>query len=175
MVVRSRRNRWRCPNEKADAQDESRSASGGRRSSTCDARSIVNRQETVAVIEESKFALAVKLKLIRWKKLTNKFQARRARERSERLASYGLTHDDQSRLAKLAAVQREVLASDPKAQDALARQAQTVATQGGIPSLPPSRIGSRELSLIVKTDGTMVSQYGPCTCGAAKRQWHAVH
>ncbi len=36
------------------------------------------------------------------------------------------------------------------------------------------RIGSREVNLIVRTDGTMVSQYGPCVCGAAKRQWHTI-
>lgn len=40
--------------------------------------------------------------------------------------------------------------------------------------LPPSRVGSREVSLIVKTDGTMVSQYGPCLCGKAKREWHKI-
>jgi len=36
------------------------------------------------------------------------------------------------------------------------------------------RIGSREVSLIVRTDGTMVSLYGPCVCGKAKKEWHRV-
>lgn len=36
------------------------------------------------------------------------------------------------------------------------------------------RPGSREISLLVRNDGTMVSQFGPCVCGAAKRQWHAI-
>ena len=42
--------------------------------------------------------------------------------------------------------------------------------------LPPvmARPGSRELSIIVRNDGTMVSQYGPCICGAMKRQWHTI-
>lgn len=38
----------------------------------------------------------------------------------------------------------------------------------------PSRIGSKELSIIVRTDGQMVCTNGFCVCGAAKRQWHAL-
>lgn len=41
-------------------------------------------------------------------------------------------------------------------------------------TMPPTRSGSKELSIIIKNDGTMVSQYGPCVCGAAKRQWHKI-
>ena len=41
-------------------------------------------------------------------------------------------------------------------------------------TMPPTRSGSREISIIVKNDGTMVSQYGPCVCGAAKREWHKI-
>lgn len=36
------------------------------------------------------------------------------------------------------------------------------------------RVGSRELRLIVRTDGTMVSQDGPCVCGRNRREWHAI-
>ena len=38
--------------------------------------------------------------------------------------------------------------------------------------LPPSRIGSREVSIIERTNGEIVSQYGPCICGRPKREWH---
>lgn len=34
------------------------------------------------------------------------------------------------------------------------------------------RIGSREVNLVVRTDGTMVSLLGPCVCGVPKREWH---
>jgi hypothetical protein len=57
-------------------------------------------------------------------------------------------------------------AVDPDAFKAMAMQAS--------PARDPGRIGSREVSLIVKTDGTMVSQYGPCVCGRPKREWHAI-
>ena len=40
--------------------------------------------------------------------------------------------------------------------------------------MPPRRIGSYELRIIVKTDGTMVSEDRPCICGAPKRQWHKI-
>ena len=40
--------------------------------------------------------------------------------------------------------------------------------------LPPSRVGSKELSIIVRTDGMMVSQYDACVCGAKKREWHPI-
>lgn len=55
---------------------------------------------------------------------------------------------------------------DPDAFKAMAMQS--------APSRDQGRIGSREVSLIVRTDGTMVSQYGPCVCGRAKREWHAI-
>lgn len=42
------------------------------------------------------------------------------------------------------------------------------------PGRDAGRIGSREVSLIVRTDGTMVSQYGPCVCGKQKREWHRI-
>lgn len=45
---------------------------------------------------------------------------------------------------------------------------------GLLTTLPPPRIGSREVRIIVRTDGTMVSQYGPCICGAGKNQWHKI-
>jgi hypothetical protein len=57
-------------------------------------------------------------------------------------------------------------AVDPDAFKAMAMQTS--------PARDPVRIGSREVSLIVRTDGTMVSQYGPCICGRAKREWHAI-
>lgn len=57
-------------------------------------------------------------------------------------------------------------AVDPDAFKAMAMQSSPARDQG--------RIGSREVSLIVRTDGTMVSQYGPCVCGRAKREWHAI-
>lgn len=37
-----------------------------------------------------------------------------------------------------------------------------------------ARVGSHEVTLLVRTDGTMVSQYGPCVCGARKREWHKI-
>lgn len=39
---------------------------------------------------------------------------------------------------------------------------------------PPGRMGSRNLQIIVRTDGQMVSEYGPCLCGAKKREWHKI-
>jgi hypothetical protein len=89
------------------------------------------------------------------------------------------------RRAKLEMHQAQVLATR-EGQQALARLEQEKQA-GTIPTVippamgisltgnAPQRIGSREVSLIVRTDGTMVSQWGPCTCGAAKRQWHAIH
>lgn len=40
--------------------------------------------------------------------------------------------------------------------------------------MPPIRIGSREVTLVVRTDGTMVSVNGPCVCGEGKRAWHRI-
>ena len=96
------------------------------------------------------------------------------------------------RRAKLDMIQARTLANVVGTQDqravaeALARHEAEKATgtseapfgvgpviEGGDPN-PPSRIGSREVSLIVRTDGTMVSQYGPCLCGMGKRQWHPI-
>lgn len=42
------------------------------------------------------------------------------------------------------------------------------------PVLPPTRVGSKELSIIVRTDGMMASQYDECVCGAKKREWHPI-
>lgn len=57
-------------------------------------------------------------------------------------------------------------AVDPDAFKAMAMQSS--------PARDPGRIGSREVNLIVRTDGTMVSEYGPCICGRAKREWHTI-
>lgn len=43
-----------------------------------------------------------------------------------------------------------------------------------VPVVHPVRMGSRQVSLVVRNDGQMVSQFGPCVCGAVKRQWHAI-
>ena len=96
------------------------------------------------------------------------------------------------RKAKLAMIQNRMLQSK-EGQEALARheaekQAVTqtividpapvltepvkIGTPGAL--IPPARIGSREVNLIVRTDGTVVSQYGPCLCGAPKREWHRI-
>ena len=55
--------------------------------------------------------------------------------------------------------------------DAMARR--NVVEAGAVSDVPV-RPGSREVSIIIRNDGTMVSQYGPCVCGAAKRQWHNI-
>jgi hypothetical protein len=96
--------------------------------------------------------------------------------------------NDPTRRARLAMAQARILAT-PEGRLAVARhnaekeEAQanvaTIAppseiTPVGSPSLPPSRIGSREVSLVVRNDGTMVSLYGPCVCGRAKREWHGI-
>ena len=41
-----------------------------------------------------------------------------------------------------------------------------------ITQLQSGRIGSKELRLIVRTDGTVVSQFDTCLCGAQKNEWH---
>lgn len=65
------------------------------------------------------------------------------------------------RKAKLEQIQSRQLQT-PEGQEALAR----LESQ--------KRLGSREVHLIVRTDGTMVSQYGPCVCGLPKREWHKI-
>jgi len=60
------------------------------------------------------------------------------------------------------------------ASNAVIPDAFNAMAQQSAPQRDPGRIGSREVSLIVKTDGTMVSQYGPCVCGRPKREWHAI-
>ena len=40
--------------------------------------------------------------------------------------------------------------------------------------LPPSRVASRNVRLVVKTDGTMACLDSPCLCGKGKREWHAI-
>ena len=86
------------------------------------------------------------------------------------------------RRARLQQIQGQVLSS-PDGQRALARhEAEKVAVlepageRNPVADLAPERerVGSREVRLIVKTDGTMVSCDGPCICGAAKREWHKV-
>lgn len=39
---------------------------------------------------------------------------------------------------------------------------------------PTTRTRSTEYRIIANTDGKMVSQDGPCLCGAAKKEWHAI-
>lgn len=79
------------------------------------------------------------------------------------------------RKAKLAMIQARML-STKDGQEALARREEqkAEAAMDANTILPPSRVGSREVSLIVRTDGTCVSQYGPCICGRAKREWHKI-
>jgi hypothetical protein len=81
------------------------------------------------------------------------------------------------RRAKLQMLQSKQL-STQEGQEALARHEaeKLVVTRNLVvePSMPPARIGSREVSIIVRTNGTMVSQYGPCLCGAMKREWHKI-
>jgi hypothetical protein len=79
---------------------------------------------------------------------------------------------DPQRKAKLEMIQAKnlaVLAQTREGQEALARLEERKES-----TVFPPRPGSREVSVIVRNDGTMVSQYGPCICGAAKRQWHAI-
>ena len=102
---------------------------------------------------------------------------------------------DPVRKARLQAVQARQwghdAASDRATREALERhEAQKIAIQtttaatGVIPepSAPgaigqvvvPPRPGSREVNLIVKNDGTMVSINGNCVCGVPKRVWHRI-
>jgi hypothetical protein len=93
--------------------------------------------------------------------------------------------NDPTRRARLAMAQARILAT-PEGRLAVARhnaekeqaEAQNVATATlepqGQANLPPPRVGSREVSLVVRNDGTMVSLYGPCVCGRAKREWHGI-
>lgn len=83
------------------------------------------------------------------------------------------------RKVKLAAVQGKIWQDNGRADGRAAQEAlirHEVEKQGSTSAVLelPSRIGSRELNLIVRTDGTMVSRDGPCVCGAAKREWHSV-
>lgn len=83
------------------------------------------------------------------------------------------------RRAKLAQIQAKTLATN-EAQAALVRHEEekakgtSEAPFGTVEAAPSGRVGSREVSLIVKTDGTMASKDGPCLCGAAKREWHPI-
>ena len=61
------------------------------------------------------------------------------------------------------------VASNAVMPDAFHAMAAQVAPQRDL-----GRVGSREVNLIVRTDGTMVSQHGPCVCGRAKREWHGI-
>lgn len=47
-----------------------------------------------------------------------------------------------------------------------------VTSSDGVMVPPMQRPGSYELRLIIRNDGTMVSSFCPCICGAGKRQWH---
>lgn len=82
---------------------------------------------------------------------------------------------DPVRLAKLAEVQARTLSSDdPAVVAAVARHELVVTEIQQAQIRDERRVGSYELRLIVKTDGTMVSPDRPCLCGRAKREWHAV-
>jgi hypothetical protein len=98
------------------------------------------------------------------------FNSRRARERAERIVGYGLTGADQ---AKLASEQSKVLVSE-EAQRALRVEVHQNMDHGVKTEIIPSRVGIREIRLMVKTDGTLASLDGPCLCGSPKRQWHAI-
>lgn len=41
-------------------------------------------------------------------------------------------------------------------------------------NLPPRRLGVKEMRILVRTDGQMVNEVGPCLCGAGKREWHSI-
>lgn len=91
------------------------------------------------------------------------------KEAQEALARFEQAKRDNPVLQQIAPLVPQTVASnaiDPDAFHAMAMQSSAARDQG--------RIGSREVSLIVKTDGTMVSQYGPCVCGRPKREWHAI-
>lgn len=65
------------------------------------------------------------------------------------------------------------LSQTKEGREALARLEESKhPSSGDVP--PMRRPGSYELSIIVRNDGTMVSQFGPCLCGAGKRQWHKI-
>lgn len=97
---------------------------------------------------------------------------------------------DPSRRAKLAMIQARTMStgfvSERERVEAMQRATGQHTTQvltdeqmpgnnhGVLPPLPPTRIGSREVSIILRTDGTMVSQWGPCICGRPKRDWHKI-
>lgn len=84
------------------------------------------------------------------------------------------------RRAKLASVQARTMATgfvnEHERTEAMERAQTTRELTEAPPALPlpPSRIGSREVSIIVRTDGTCVSQWGPCLCGRPKREWHVI-
>jgi hypothetical protein len=80
---------------------------------------------------------------------------------------------DPVRKMKLAGYQSKVL-NDPDVQAALERKRREESQEVVAPNLPPDRIGSREVNLVVRTDGTMVSVTGSCVCGRAKREWHTI-
>lgn len=88
---------------------------------------------------------------------------------------------DPTRKARLAMAQGRVWATE-EGQRALARREeekrgiaeQTIQNSQAVLQNPPVRLGSREVSLIVRTDGLVVSQNGPCVCGRPKREWHAI-
>lgn len=65
------------------------------------------------------------------------------------------------------------LSQTKEGREALARLEESKHPSSGDVS-PMRRPGSYELSIIVRNDGTMVSQFGPCLCGAGKRQWHKI-
>lgn len=70
------------------------------------------------------------------------------------------------RLAKLAAIQGRMIASDPQANAAMQRHEAE--------KLEAARVGVRDVMLRVSSDGNMVSLLGPCVCGAEKREWHKI-
>jgi len=41
-------------------------------------------------------------------------------------------------------------------------------------TLPPPRLKVTEYKIIMRNDGTMTSENGPCFCGAGKRAWHRI-
>lgn len=92
---------------------------------------------------------------------------------AQSLARMAETREGQAALARFESAKIEApFSAGPAFGVTLTPTEQNMIDEGLPP--PPPRIGTREVNLIVRTDGTMVSQYGPCICGAAKRQWHKI-
>lgn len=118
----------------------------------------VRDPEVQAVLDSMTPERRAKLEMIQAKNLANLAQTREGQEALQRLEA---RHNGVEKIAEK--IQKEELVIT-----------QAVPQTLGSGVVIPPRPGSREISIIVHTNGTMVSQYGPCVCGAAKRQWHPI-